>query len=409
MIMTQAVIIGGGAAGLMAAAVCAARGKETVVVEKMPVCAKKVSITGKGRCNVTNACFELSDLISNVPRNPRFLYSAFSSFMPYDTMSFFEELGVPLKIERGNRVFPQSDNAKDISFALVRNAKKCGVKFIHVAAKSFKTENGRIKAVVLSDGSEIECESVALCTGGKSYPATGSTGDGYALAKSVGHTVTKISPALVSLKSEDSFVPELQGLSLRNISIKLNKNNKTIYSDFGEMLFTHYGLSGPVILSASSHIDEPENGGYSVVIDLKPALDYDTLDKRIQRDFDEFKNKDVINSLSKLLPRKLIPVIIELWGIAQHKKVNEITREERRALVHLLKNLEVGVSGFYTLDSAIITRGGINIKEIDPKTMRSKIVDNLFFAGEIIDVDAYTGGFNLQIAFSTGRLCGENM
>lgn len=409
MIMTQTVIIGGGAAGLMAAAVCAARGKETVVIEKMPVCAKKVSITGKGRCNVTNACFELSDLISNVPRNPRFLYSAFSSFMPYDTMSFFEELGVPLKIERGNRVFPQSDNAKDISSALVRNAKKCGVKFIHTAAKSFKTENGIIKAVVLSDGSEIECESVALCTGGKSYPATGSTGDGYALAKSVGHTVTKISPALVSLKSEDSFVPELQGLSLRNISIKLNKNNKTIYSDFGEMLFTHYGLSGPVILSASSHIDDPENGGYSVVIDLKPALDYDTLDKRIQRDFDEFKNKDVINSLSKLLPRKLIPVIIELWGIAQHKKVNEITREERRALVHLLKNLEVGVSGFYTLDSAIITRGGINVKEIDPKTMRSKIVDNLFFAGEIIDVDAYTGGFNLQIAFSTGRLCGENM
>ena len=262
---------------------------------------------------------------------------------------------------------------------------------------------------MLSDGSEIECESVALCTGGKSYPATGSTGDGYALAKSVGHTVTKISPALVSLKSEDSFVPELQGLSLRNISIKLNKNNKTIYSDFGEMLFTHYGLSGPVILSASSHIDEPENGDYSVVIDLKPALDYDTLDKRIQRDFDEFKNKDVINSLSKLLPRKLIPVIIELWGIAQHKKVNEITREERRALVHLLKNLEVGVSGFYTLDSAIITRGGINVNEIDPKTMRSKIVDNLFFAGEIIDVDAYTGGFNLQIAFSTGRLCGDNM
>ena len=324
-------------------------------------------------------------------------------------MSFFEELGVPLKIERGNRVFPQSDNAKDISSALVRNAKNNGVKFIHAAAKSFKTENGRIKSVVLSDGSEIECESVALCTGGKSYPATGSTGDGYALAKSVGHTVTEISPALVSLKSDDTFIPELQGLSLKNISIKLIKNDKTVYSDFGEMLFTHYGISGPVILSASSHIEHPKNGGYSVVIDLKPALDSDTLDKRIQRDFDEFKNKDVINSLSKLLPRKLIPVIIDLWGIPQHKKVNEITREERRALVHILKNLEVSVSGFYTLDSAIITRGGINVKEIDPRTMRSKIIDNLFFAGEIIDVDAYTGGFNLQIAFSTGRLCGENM
>lgn len=409
MIMTQAIVIGGGAAGLMAAATCASRGKDTVVIEKMPVCAKKVSITGKGRCNVTNACFELSDLISNVPRNPRFLYSAFSSFMPYDTMSFFEELGVPLKIERGNRVFPQSDNAKDISAALVRNAKNNGVKFIHASAKSFKMQNGRIKAVVLSDGSEIECGSVALCTGGKSYPATGSTGDGYALAKSVGHTITQISPALVSLKSNDKFVPELQGLSLKNISIRLVKNDKTVYTDFGEMLFTHYGISGPVILSASSHIDSPEKGGYSVVIDLKPALDNDTLDKRIQRDFDEFKNKDIINALSKLLPRKLIPVIVELWGIPQHKKVNEITREERRMLVCLLKNLEVGISGFYTLDSAIITRGGINVKEIDPRTMRSKIVDNLFFAGEIIDVDAYTGGFNLQIAFSTGKLCGENM
>lgn len=409
MIMTQAIVIGGGASGLMAAATCASRGKDTVVIEKMPVCAKKVSITGKGRCNVTNACFELSELISNVPRNPRFLYSAFSSFMPYDTMSFFEELGVPLKIERGNRVFPQSDNAKDISAALVRNAKNNGVKFIHASAKSFEMQNGRIKAVVLSDGSEIECGSVALCTGGKSYPATGSTGDGYALAKSVGHTITHISPALVSLKSNDKFVPELQGLSLKNISIRLVKNNKTVYTDFGEMLFTHYGISGPVILSASSHIDSPEKGGYSVVIDLKPALDNDTLDKRIQRDFDEFKNKDIINALSKLLPRKLIPVIVELWGIPQHKKVNEITREERRKLVCLLKNLVVGVSGFYTLDSAIITRGGINVKEIDPRTMRSKIVDNLFFAGEIIDVDAYTGGFNLQIAFSTGKLCGENM
>lgn len=409
MIMADSVIIGGGAAGLMAASVCAARGKDTVLIEKMPVCAKKVSITGKGRCNVTNACFDLEDLISNVPRNPRFLYSAFSSFMPYDTMSFFEDLGVELKVERGNRVFPKSDNAKDISNALINNAKNKGVKFVHAAAKAFCFENNRITCVILSDGSRIDCKSVALCTGGKSYPATGSTGDGYILAKSAGHTVTNITPALVSLKSEDSFVPELQGLSLKNVAVKLKYEDKVIYSDFGEMLFTHYGVSGPVILSASSHMDKPENGGYNIIIDLKPALDPDALDKRIQRDFSDFKNKDIINSLSKLLPKKLIPVIVELWGVPAHKKVNEITREERKNLVHLLKNFKVNISDFYSIDSAIITRGGVDVKEINPKTMRSKIIDNLFFAGEIIDVDAYTGGFNLQIAFSTGRLCGENM
>lgn len=407
--MAKSVIIGGGAAGLMAAAACAARGKDTVIVEKMPVCGKKISITGKGRCNVTNACFELSDLISNVPRNPRFLYSAFSSFMPYDTMSFFEDLGVPLKTERGNRVFPVSDKAKDISNALIRNAKDNGVKILHAAAEAFRFEDKRIRAVILSDGSIIECDSVALCTGGKSYPATGSTGDGYILAESAGHSVTRITPALVPLKSNDDFVPVLQGLSLRNVAIKLVKNGKSVYSDFGEMLFTHYGLSGPVILSASSHMEEPENGDYKIVIDLKPALDDETLDKRIQRDFAEFKNKDIINALIKLLPKKLIPAAVDLWGVERHKKVNEITREERKALVYLLKNLEVSISGFYSIDSAIITRGGINVKEIDPKTMRSRIIDNLYFAGEIMDVDAYTGGFNLQIAFSTGKLCGENM
>ena len=324
-------------------------------------------------------------------------------------MSFFEDLGVPLKVERGNRVFPVSDHAKDIANALIKHAADMGVRFIHTGAKAFAFDQDQISAVILSDGSRIECESVALCTGGMSYPATGSTGDGYALAKSAGHTVTDITPALVSLKSNDDFVPELQGLSLRNVAVKLLKNGKAFYSDFGEMLFTHYGLSGPVILSASSHMDKPENGGYKIIIDLKPALDYETLDKRIQRDFAEFKNKDIINSLSKLLPKKLIPVAVSLWGVPNHKKVNEITREERKKLVHLLKNMEVNISGFYSIDSAIITRGGVCVREIDPKTMRSKIIKNLYFAGEIIDVDAYTGGFNLQIAFSTGRLCGENM
>lgn len=408
--MADAVIIGGGASGLTAAAVCASRGLNTVLIEKMPVCAKKVRITGKGRCNVTNACFDLQELIANVPRNGRFLYSAFSRFMPYDTIRLFEdELGVPLKTERGGRVFPVSDKASDIAQALIGFARGNGVKIIHSRAVSFEFSNGRISAVRLENGESIACSSAAICTGGVSYPATGSSGDGYILAKSCGHTVVPPVPALVSLKSSSSFVPALQGLSLKNAGVTLLKNGSSVYREQGEMLFTHYGVSGPVILSASCHMDKPENGGYSVLIDLKPALDEQTLDKRLLRDFDEFKNRDVSNSLSKLLPKKLIPVIIELWGVDAHKKVNEITKAERRSLVSLLKNLRIDISGFYTIDSAIITRGGVSVKEIDPKTMRSLLIPNLYFAGEVMDVDAYTGGFNLQIAFSTGFLCANNM
>lgn len=407
--MKTNVIIGAGAAGLMAAAESAKRNINTILIEKMPRCASKVRITGKGRCNVTNACFDMEDLISNVPRNPRFLYSAFSAFMPYDTMAFFEDLGVPLKIERGNRVFPQSDKAADIANALIKNAERAGVRFVHGNANGFEFKNGKIGAVVLESGEKIKCDSVCVCTGGKSYPTTGSTGQGYALAKSAGHKIIPVCAALVPLCCKNDFVSDLQGLSLKNISIELLKNGKKVYSDFGEMLFTHFGVSGPVVLSASSHIDDVKNNSYSLVIDLKPALDEATLDSRILRDFGEFINKDFINSLSKLLPKKIIPVIVKLSGIPADKKVNEITKQERLALVSLIKKFKVDISSLYDIDTAVVTRGGVDTKQIDPKTMRSKLVENLYFAGEVIDVDAYTGGFNLQIAFSTGFLCGSNM
>ena len=407
--MKKIVIIGAGASGLMAAAESAKKGNDVTVIEKMQRPARKVLISGKGRCNVTNACFDMEELISNVPTNPRFLYSAFSNFMPYDTIAFLEEMGVETKIERGNRVFPVSDKAVDIVDALVRNAKNCGVKIITGTAKAFEFENNLVKAVVLEDKSRIECDAAAVCTGGKSYPATGSTGDGYTLARSAGHTIIRIRPSLVPLVCSNNFIPKLQGLSLKNISVKLQKDNKTIYTDFGEMLFTHFGISGPVVLSASSHIRDIKDGKYKIILDLKPALDESMLDKRIQRDVLEYNNKDFINSLSALLPKKLIPVIVSLSGIEPSRKVNEINRQERKNLGRLIKNLELYISDLYDIEAAIVTGGGIDVKEINPKTMQSRLVENLYFAGEVIDVDAYTGGFNLQIAFSTGVLCGQNM
>lgn len=407
--MRKIIIIGGGAAGLIASATAAKRGEDVTVIEKNSRPARKVMITGKGRCNVTNACFDLDDLINSVVTNKRFMYSAFSSFMPYDTIALIEEMGVPTKIERGNRVFPESDKAVDIVDALVKNAKQSGVKFVEGTVTSFNTENNVIKSVNLADGTVVDGDAFAICTGGLSYQSTGSTGDGYRLAESVGHSITDIEPALISLVASNGFVPKLQGLSLRNISIKLLDGEKEIYSDFGEMLFTHYGVSGPVILSASSHMTHPKEHNYKIVIDLKPALDEQTLDKRIQRDFAENTNKDFINSLSKLLPNKLIPVIVKLSGIEPSEKVNQITKTQRQNLVHLLKNFTVNISDFRPINEAIITSGGVDVKEINPKTMGSKIIDNLFFAGEVIDVDAYTGGFNLQVAFSTGYLCGMNI
>lgn len=407
--MKKIVIIGAGASGLMAAAESAKKGNDVTVIEKMPRPARKVMISGKGRCNFTNACFDMEELISNVPTNPRFLYSAFSNFMPYDTIAFFEELGVETKIERGNRAFPASDKAVDIVDALVKNAKSNGAKIITGTVKAFDFDGEAINSVILESGEKIPCDAVAICTGGKSYPATGSTGDGYTLARSVGHTVTKIVPRLVPLICANNFIPRLQGLSLRNISIKLLKDGKTVYKDFGEMLFTHFGISGPVVLSASSHIHDIKKSDHRLIIDLKPALDEAMLDSRLQRDFAENSNKDFINSLSALLPKKLIPVIVELSGIEPSRKVNSISRTERLNLGKLIKNLELKITDFYDIDAAIVTGGGVNVKEINPKTMNSKLVKNLYFAGEVIDVDAYTGGFNLQIAFSTGVLCGQSM
>ena len=405
----KVLIIGGGAAGLMAAAQSAKRGNDTLVVEKMSRPARKMMITGKGRCNVTNATFELDGLVENVPKNARFLYSAFSAFMPYDTIALLEEQGVKTKIERGNRVFPESDKAVDVVDAFVNYAKNCGAKFVQGTVKDFEIENGKIVSAVLENGEKLAADAFAVCTGGASYPLTGSTGDGYTLAKRAGHTVTPLSPSLIPLVLSNNFVPALQGLSLKNVSITVYEGENEVYSDFGEMLFTHYGISGPIVLSASAHMKEPEKKNYTVKLDLKPALDEQTLDKRLQRDFALNNNKNFINSLSKLLPNKLIPVIVRLSKIEPSLKCNQITREQRLSLVKLLKGITLYVTGFRPLEEAIVTSGGVDVKEINPKTMGSKIIPNLYFAGEVIDVDAYTGGFNLQIAFSTGYLCGENI
>ena len=401
-------IIGGGAAGTVAALLLAKAGKHCIILEKNGQIGRKLRITGKGRCNLTNAC-DLDTLMANVPRNPKFLYSAFARWMPEDVMAYFEQLGVPLKVERGNRVFPVSDRAEDIVAALQRALKRAGIPVYRETVQQLLLQEGRCTGVQTASGKQYAAKCVLLAAGGASYPATGSTGDGYTLAKQAGHTIVPPKPSLVPLECSNNFIPKLQGLSLKNIEITLFEDEKAIYSDFGEMIFTHFGVSGPVILSASSHIKNMGKKKYKIKIDLKPALDFNTLDKRICRDFEEFSNKDFVNSLSKLLPKKLIPVIVSLSGISPGEKVNQITRQQRLALVDLIKNFYVTISNFRPSDEAIITCGGVSVKEINPKTMCSKIIDNLYFAGEIIDVDAYTGGFNLQIAFSTAVLCADNM
>ncbi len=396
-------VIGGGAAGLMAAGTALMYGGNVTVFEKMPLLGKKLAITGKGRCNVTNNT-DIEGFLNNVTKNPRFLYSSLNNLSPLDTISFFENMGVTLKTERGNRVFPESDKARDIVDALVKYAG--GAKFIHESVKSvIPCENG----FTVKTTKDYTFDKVIIATGGKSYPLTGSDGSGYRLASRLGHTVTELIPSLIPICSPSRICPDLQGLSLKNVAIKIkNADGKCLYEDFGEMMFTHFGVTGPMILSASAHIRGHDISTLSLIIDLKPALSNEALDTRLISDFKANANRDFINSLSQLLPSKMIEPFVYMTGIDPRKKVNLLTREERAVILKTLKEFTVPLSCFRPIEEAIITSAGIDVKEISPKSMESKLHPGLYFAGEIIDVDAYTGGFNLQIAFSTGYTAGKS-
>lgn len=402
-------VIGAGAAGLMAAGQAAELGKSVLLLEKNERPARKVMITGKGRCNVTNNCDETA-FISQVKTNGRFLYSAISTFPPRDTIAFFEEHGLKLKTERGNRVFPVSDRAVDVVDCLVRYVKGQGVHLVQCTVKSLMIENQAVYGVVLEDGSKIEASSVVVATGGLSYPLTGSTGDGYRLARQAGHTIIEPTPSLVPIVTQEGWCKDVMGLSLKNVTLTVREKGKSkpVFSELGEMLFTHFGVSGPLVLSASSIMDARRISDYTLLVDLKPGLSEEQLDKRLQRDFSINLNKDFINSLGDLLPKKLIPVIVYLCGIAPETKVNQLTREMRKTLVDTIKSVNLTPKEFRPIEEAVITSGGIKVTEINPKTMQSKLCAGLYFAGEVIDVDAFTGGYNLQIAFSTGVLAGRN-
>ena len=411
----KVIVIGGGPAGMMVAITSAEQGNEVVLIEKNKVLGKKLSITGKGRCNITSS-LNMDEFIKNTPGNGKFLYSAFNSFTNKDIINFIENQGIKTKIERGNRIFPVTDKAQDVVNCFIKKLKALNVSIrLNTVVKDILTDNN--KAIgVRTNNETIKADKIILATGGKSYPLTGSTGDGYKFAKKLGHTITELKPSLVPLVTyEEELHTSLQGLSLKNVEIKLIdiSKNKEIYNDFGEMLFTHFGVSGPIILSASSHLvrykniyELLKNKQIKLIIDFKPALSREKLDQRILRDFEEEKNKSFKNSLDKLLPQKLIPEIINKSNIAPNKQVNSITKEERENLLKTLKQFEITIKDFRPIEDAIITAGGISIKEINPKTMESKIIKDLYFAGEIIDVDAYTGGFNLQIAYSTGYVAG---
>ena len=398
------VVIGGGAAGMMAAISAAERGASVTLLEPNERLGKKLNITGKGRCNLTNNA-GLEELLANIPRNGKFLYSAFSRFSAQDSMAFFEDLGVPLKTERGNRVFPVSGRAFDVSAALERRLKKLRVRLVRDRAKRLEIADGAVRGV-LGEAERYPAEAVILATGGVSYPATGSTGEGHRMAAEAGHTVTPLRGSLVPLRDFGAG-KALQGLSLRNVGLTVFENSKRIYADFGELVFTHFGLSGPLVLSASAHMRRFGERAYHLEIDLKPALDEPALDRRLLSDFEKYRNQDFCNALDDLLPKKLIPEVIRASEINPRRKVHDVTKEQRRGLLQILKHFPVAIAGPCPVTDAIVTSGGVKVREIDPASMASRLVQGLYFAGEIIDVDAYTGGFNLQIAWSTGYAAGN--
>lgn len=406
--MGKILVIGGGAAGMAAAVFSARNGHEVHLYEQNEKLGKKIYITGKGRCNLTNSC-DMEELLDAVVTNRKFLYSSFYGFTNAETMEFFESIGLKIKTERGNRVFPLSDHASDVIRVLQEELKRLHVQ-IHLGEKvvNIRKKEDSFSCIRLENGTENHGDACIIATGGKSYPSTGSTGDGYRFARQMGHTVTDLRPALVPIETKETFVKDLQGLSLRNVAVRVYDGKKELYQDFGEMLFTHYGVSGPLILSASSFIGKRlQTKPLKLLIDLKPALSDDQLDARILRDFEENKNRQFKNSLGKLLPAKLIPVMISLSGIHPDKKVNEITKEERRQLADQIKHMQLTIKGLRGFQEAIITQGGVNVREINPATMESKLVKGIYFAGEVLDTDAVTGGFNLQIAWSTGNAAGS--
>lgn len=411
--MSKVLIIGGGAAGMMAGVFAARNHHEVHILEKNEKLGKKVFITGKGRCNVTNAC-DTEELFPAMMSNPKFLYSSFYSFTPQDVMDFFEEAGVPLKVERGNRVFPQSDHSSDIIRALERELKKAGAKIhLHTAVKEIvkESETDSVTGVILTDGTFMEGDAVIVATGGFSYQSTGSTGDGYRFARELGLKVTDIAPSLVPLKTKEDYIPKLQGLSLKNTGLTIKNGKKVLYEDFGEMMFTHFGVTGPMILSASAHIgtklEKAPNGELSAYLDLKPALTREQLDARILREFEAGPNKQFKNVIGVLFPSSLTPVMLELGGIPAEKKIHDISREERQHFIDLIKAFPFTITGMGEFKEAIITRGGVSVKEINPGTMESKKISGLYFAGEVLDLDAVTGGYNLQIAWSTAYLAAQ--
>lgn len=407
--MSKVIVIGGGAAGMFAAIGAAEAGHEVTVLEQNEKLGKKIYITGKGRCNLTNAC-ETQEIFESIPRNGKFLYSAIYTYDNFRVIDFFKTHGMATKTERGNRVFPVSDHASDVIGALQKSLQRLGVRVcLHTKAEEILTQ-GEAVSGVRTQKQIFAADAVILATGGISYPSTGSTGDGYRFARKLGHQVEELSPSLVPMMVKEEYCMQMQGLSLRNVTVKIKRDTKILYEGFGEMLFTHFGVSGPLILSASSVVnDEIQRGELQMEVDLKPALTEEQLDARILRDFEENKNRQFKNAVQKLLPSKMIPVVIQLSGISPEKKINEITKQERKRLLEVVKHFPMTLTGLRDFKEAIITRGGVNVKEVDPSTMESKIVKGLYFAGEVLDVDAYTGGFNLQIAWSTGYLAGSSI